>query len=580
VAAEEMFGSPLLQSIPDIDHAECVIMVGTNPAVSQLSFANVPRVMERLKAVARRPNGRVVFVNPRRTESAQQVGEHLPIRPGSDVYFFLAFAHVIFAEERVSQTAAAVTIGLEQLREVVRPWTPERVAPLTGIDATTLRKLVADYCKAEGAVLYAGTGVNQGAHGTLALWMLTAIQVLAGQLDRKGSAIVTRQQIRTARFGYPANDGIAHHKSRFSDHPSVIDSLPAGLLADEILGPGEGQLKALFVSAGNPLLSCPNSARLREALSQLPLLVCIDLFRNETGNLAHYILPVTSFLERSDFPMGMSGYQPVPYAQYVEPVVEPLGECRDEWWVFTQLGRVCAAPLNRSSLVQWWFNESVKERSWLPRWLHFTPKLILLGMLLFEFLLPQKLRKHPHGLLLAPHRGQVFLGRNVLTKHRKVQLAPARFVAAAGQLEQDFASQLAGRDRLMLITKREKKSHNSWMHNAPSLGGDTQRSQQCLYMNPEDASARGILDGEICEVRSSTGTVRIPVHVSDDVMVKTVALPHGWGHAEAEGLKVARTTPGVNANLLSPDGANALDSLSGMSRLTALEVDLGKLTPP
>ncbi len=580
VAAQEMFGSPLLQSIPDIDHASCVIMVGTNPAVSQLSMANYPRVMERLKLVHKR-NGRVVFVNPRRTESSQQVGEHVPIRPGSDVFFFLAFAHVLLAEFPPSPEVQSLVSGLDALRDVVKPFSPERVEALTEIPAASLRGLVRDYCSSEASVMYAGTGVNQGPEGTLSLWLVNAIHVLSGHFDRKGTMLMTRQQQRSARLVYPTGDDIPKKRSRFGGHPSVIDSLPAGILADEILTPGQGQLRAMFITAGNPVLSCPNSARLRDALQTLELLVCIDLFRNETGNLAHYVLPATSFLERSDVPMGIAGYQPVPYAQYVEPVVAPRGEAKDEWWIFVQRARVCGVSFNGSRLIQFWLNLSLRApRSWLPRLLRFTPTLLFMGLLLLEKMTLRKLRKNPHGLLLKPHEPTGFLQKGALTKERRVRLAPEAFIERAAQLEDIFEAQLRSKDQLLLITKRERRSHNSWMHNAPSLGGDAKRDSNRLTLHPSDAQALGISEGEECELKSGERSIRVKATLSDEVMPKTVALPHGWGHTEADGLQVARKFPGVNANLLSPDGAEALEALSGMSQLTALNVAVHKLETP
>jgi anaerobic selenocysteine-containing dehydrogenase len=578
VTAQAMFGSPLLQSIPDLDRAQCVIMVGTNPAVSQLSMVNAPRAIERLKAVAKRPGGRVVFVNPRRTESAEQVGEHWPIRPGSDVFFFLAFAHVVLKDHAPSPHITSLVSGVDELKRVVEPWPPERVEALTGIPAAPLRALVAEYCAADGGVFYAGTGVNQGPHGTLSFWLMTAIQILTGQFDRPGSMLLTRQQQRTAKLAYPTGDKIASHHSRFSEHPAVLDSLPAGVMADEILTEGPGRLRAMIVTAGNPLLSCPNEARMHEALSALELLVCIDLFRNETGNLAHYVLPATSFLERSDLPMGISGYQPVPYAQLVEPVVPAHGEARDEWWIFAQLGRVCGVPFNGSRPIQWWLDQSLKTHgAWLPRILRFAPRLLFLAILLLERLTPGKLKKHPHGFLLPAHRTTRFLARGVLNEEKRARLAPARFVQAAESLESEFARQQADTERVLLITRREKRSHNTWMHNAPSLAGDKRRGANQLTIHPSDALARDLAEGELCELRAAGKSLRVQVRISDEVMPKSVALPHGWGHAAASGLQVASLVPGVNANQLAADGAAALEPLSGMSRLTAFEVELRKL---
>ncbi len=555
-------------------------MVGTNPAISQLSMANYPRVVERLKRVEKRPKGRVVFVNPRRTESSAHVGCHMPIRPGSDVFFFLAFAHVLLSEFPPSRELQSLVSGLDALRNVVAPFPPERVEALTSIPAADLRQLVRDYCTAESSVMYAGTGVNQGPEGTLAVWLLNAIQILSGHFDRKGTMLMTRQQQRTARLVFPTGDKILRKRSRFGDHPSVIDSLPAGILADEILTPGEGQLRAMFVTAGNPLLSCPNSARLGEALQSLELLVCIDLFRNETGNLAHYILPATSFLERSDVPMGISGYQPIPYAQFVDPVVQPRGESKDEWWIFAHLNRVCGVPFNGSALIQWWLNLSLREKgSFLPRLLRFAPTLLFMGLLLLEKLTLGKVRRNPHGILLEPHEHTSFLKKGILNEEKRVRLAPKAFLARAAELEAIFDAQLRAKDQLLLITKRERRSHNSWMHNAPSLAGDARRGENLLTLHPSDAAERGITEGEECELQNGERTLRVKVTLSDEMMPKSVALPHGWGHQNADGLKVAQKFPGVNANLLAPDGAASLEPLSGMSHLTAIGVEVRKLKP-
>lgn len=577
VVAEEMFGSPLLQPIPDVDRAACLIFVGTNPAVSQLTFANTPRLVERLKA-REHAGAKVVFVNPRRTESAQQLGEQLFIRPGSDVFFFLAFAQQLLERGKLDAAALQRVSGLDALREVVRAWTPERVADVTGIEPGRLRALVDAYTAADGAVLYAGTGVNQGPHGTLSLWLLQAITVLSGNLDRAGGMLLTRAGMRAARYGGPSADKIRHTHSRIGNHRSVLDSFPAGVLPDEILTAGKGQLRALFVTAGNPVLSCPNSERMQKALSGLELLVSVDLFRNETGNLAHYLLPVTSFLERTDLPMGMGGFQPVPYAQLAPPVVSPRGQSRDEWWIFSQLGEACAAPLMKSRLLQRWFSASTDERSWLPKLLRFTPGWLFALVVGSELLLLRRLAKRPHGVLLKGYAGGQFAKAGVLTRDRKVQLAPAAYLTAAARLEPHHREQLQQRDTLRLITKREKTSHNSWMHNiAAFVSGPRQTNY--LYMHPDDAGPRSLANGDLCQVKTPTGSVRVPVKLSDELMPGSVALPHGWGHQLADGLSVASRTQGVNANLLAPDGSASLDPLSGMSQLTALEVQVERAEP-
>lgn len=573
-ASQEMFGSPMLQPIPDIDRTRCAILVGCNPAISQFSIVNLPRAMDRLKGVER-AGGKVVFVNPRRTESARQVGEQMFIRPGTDLFFFLSFAQQLVEQGGVVDAVRPCVDSLESFGAFVQPWTPERTAEVTGIEAGALRELVRTYREAGPALLYASTGVNQGPHGTLCLWLLNAINLLAGNLDRPGGMLITAQSVRTARLGYPTGDAIPRTRSRVGGFEQLLGSMPAGVLPDEVLTPGEGQLRALFVTAGNPLLTCPNSARMQKALRALDLLVTVDLFRNETGELADYVLPATSFLERDDMPMGMGGYQPVPYAQFAPAVVEPLGQARDEWWIFTHLARVCRAPLHGVKPLQWWMNVHTRlGGSWLPGWLTFKPRwLLAANAWLAGTSLRSLLKRHPSGRALPAPEGGQLLGKRVFTPSGRVDLMPAAFVKHAGQLSDWYDGLRARAEGLTLITKRERTSHNSWMHNVESFVAGA-RSTNYLYMHPTDARSRGLSEGMLCEVSTSVGQVQLPLKTTEDLMPGTVAVPHGWGHQSARGLTVARQTGGVNVNLMSPDGPEALEPLAGMAHLTALSVQV------
>jgi riboflavin biosynthesis pyrimidine reductase len=196
------------------------------------------------------------------------------------------------------------------------PWTPERTAAVTRIPVETLREMVCAYREADGAAFYSSTGVSMGGNGLLAFWIQEAINAISGNLDRMGGTLVGRGVIDFLTFGKKKGLLLGGERSRVGDFPSVSDAFPGGILADEILTPGPGQLRALFVSGGNPLLSIPHAARLREALEQLDLLVVTDIFLNETASLAHYVLPAGSPLQRPDLPFVfplMMGTQLRPY---------------------------------------------------------------------------------------------------------------------------------------------------------------------------------------------------------------------------------------------------------------------------
>ncbi|MDH3655897.1 MAG: molybdopterin-dependent oxidoreductase [Myxococcales bacterium] len=580
-AAERLYGFPFIQPFADIDRNQCLIIIGSNPAVSRSSFMQLPDPVRRLRAIEGR-GGKVFNVNPRRTETAKQLGTQVFIRPDTDIYFLLSFLHEVFsrdaiAHERVSQHMK----GLEPLRAVAEAWPPERSAEVTGIASETLRSMVDAYLEADGAAIFLSTGVNQGSHGTLAFWIQETINAVTGNLDRLGGTIVGRGFIKN--FPKHARRGghtMRKDRSRIGQLPSVADTFPAGLMADEILTPGEGQVRALFCLSGNPLLSVPNSnGRLEKALKALELLVVIDIFRNETANHAHYVLPGSSALQRADLPFvfqSLMGVQPIPYAQFTDALLPLEDEQRDETMILLQLARACGSRLFGSRVANGFFNAwgSLGRLPGIGSRIGLTPERFL-GLMARAFRIGslRSLRREPHGRLLEPNKGDDFLGQRVVTDDGLVDLAPEEFVAAASELETAFEAERAQRGKLKLISKRETHSHNSWMHNFPRFV-EGKRSTNYLYMNPEDGGRVGVESGAMVEVRSSVASVRLPVQLTDEMMVGAVALPHGWGHQAADGLSVASQTTGVNVNLLAADGPEQLEYFSGMAKLNGIWVEV------
>ena len=580
-AAQRVYGFPFIQPFPDVDRTECLIMIGSNPAVSRASFMQLPDPIRRLRAIEGR-GGKVFLVNPRRTETAKQMGTQVFIRPDTDVYFLLSFLHEVVSRDAIDHERVRLHMkGLDALRKVSESWPPERTAKITGVSAETLRSMVDAYLQANGAGLFLSTGVNQGSQGTLAFWIQEAINAITGNLDRLGGTLVGYGYIKdfpkhARKSGHTMRDDL----SRIGQLPSVVDTFPAGLMADEILTPGEGQVRALFCLSGNPLLTVPNSnGRLEEALKALELLVVIDIFRNETANHAHYILPGTSALQRPDLPFvfqSLMGAQPVPYAQYTDALLPPEDEQRDETMILLQLARACGSTLFGSRMANGFLNGwlGLGNLPAVGRRLGLTPERFL-GLMARAFRLGSlnSLRKEPHGRLLEANQGQDFLGKRVVTDDGLVNLAPVELVDAARNLEATFELERTQRDKLKLISKREQHSHNSWLHNHPRFV-EGKRSTNYLYMNPLDGETAGVESGAMVEVRSGVGSVRLPVQLTDEMMVGAVALPHGWGHEAADGLSVASKTTGANANLLAADGPDALEYFSGMAKLNGIWVEV------
>ena len=575
---EEMYGSPMRLAHPDVDRTRFLMILGANPVISGNTLYHLPRSRERFKAVVER-GGRVVFVNPRRVESASS-GEHLFIRPDTDLFFLAAFCR-----ERIGLGVDRARIdrfmsGFDVLARVVEPWTPERQAEVTGVPAATLRDLAKSHAAADGAALYMATGVNQGRSGSACFWLLEAINAISGNLDRTGGTLMGRGLFDMAKEVTKSPMMMTAH-DRDDGLPTVSGQQPAGMLADDIL---EGRVTVLVVEASNPLLACGNpGGRLEEALRRLELLVSIDLFRNETGDLAHYVLPATTWLERPEVPYALqsfAGCNPTPYMIYADRVLEPPPGVRHEWWMYARLADLLGVTLFENRLASGAAKVAARvSASPLGGWLD-VPNLLVDGMLRKGGLGGRKkmAREHPHGILLPEHRGGDFLGTDrVLTSDGRVALAPRPIVERFEQTaEALYADELANRDRVKLIGKRELKRMNTSSANCDALVDET---TNYAYLSPDDAARIGVRSGDLVEVSSAYGRVRIPARISDEMMPRTVAIPQCWGHARAEALPHARKHPGVNSNYLAGDGPGTIEPLSGMSHLSGILVELRKAPP-
>jgi formate dehydrogenase len=585
--ARHLYGFPFTQPFPDLDRLECLIIVGANPAISKWSFLQVTNPIRRLKEVEER-GAKIFVVDPRRTETAKVAGEHVFIRPNTDVFFYLSFLHELLASSKVDRARIDQHMtGFDELSRVAEAWSPERTAEVTRIPAETLRAMVRAYTQADGAALYCSTGVNMGTNGSLSFWLQECINAISGNLDREGGTLVSTGVIDFAAFGKKTGLLLHENESRIGNFQTVNDSMPGGILADEILTPGDRQIKALFVTGGNPLITMANSERLREAFKELELLVVLDIQPSETASVATHVLPCTSPFQRPDLPFVfplMLGLQSKPYLQATRAVIPPQGEQRDEATIYVDIAKASGVNLWGSAAAQRVFEtartlNSIGRRGKQPS---IPQELLLSGLLRAtkqgSF---KKLLKEKHGRLRPEHDPGSFLGKRVVHDDRKVHLAPEVFLKQTEKLEADFQLELETKDELKLITKRAITTHNSWTHNIEEfVSGD--RSTNHLYVHPDDAERLDLQEGSLADVSTETATVRLPVKLLSELMPGTVALPHGWGHQDSK-MSVASKTTGVNVNLLAADGPDKLEKVSGMAHLTGFLVEVkpaaGALNP-
>ncbi|HEX2416490.1 MAG TPA: molybdopterin-dependent oxidoreductase [Thermoleophilaceae bacterium] len=562
-ASALLYGTPLLVPFPDLRRTRLLLMLGANPLVSHGSLLSSPRIREQLLDVER-----VVVVDPRRTETARQF-EHLPIRPDTDALLLLSMLAVIFDEELVDRVfVQRLGEGAGDLERMARAHPPEETDGRTGIPAARVRELARDFASAEGAAAYGRTGSCLGRFGTLVAFLLDVLNAVTGNLDRPGGAVFGRPPIPLDDIGEQVGlDTYGKLRSRIGGFPDVIGNLPASLLPREIETPGEGQIRALFVSAGNPVLSVPDGAALERALGRLELCVSLDLYVNETNRHAHYILPTTTFYEREDLPIALMGFFTTPFVQFTEAVADPPDDCRQEWAIVDDLSRrmgvapYSAPPLRRLAKL----GVRLRPEQVADLLLRTGPHGDRFGLRRGGLSL-KKLRAHPHGMVLGEHVATGVLPERLRTPGRRVRLAPPEIRAEVERLGSANGDDPAF--PLRLIGLRELRSHNSWMHNSPLLmrGGRV----QALRIHPDDAAAYGLEDGSRARLESKDGALTVPVKVTDELTPGTVALPHGWGHRG--GWQMANSHGGVNVNLLAGGSPEDLEPLAGMAFLNGIPV--------
>jgi formate dehydrogenase len=568
VASQLLYGSPLVVPIPDLERTDLLLIVGANPLVSHGSVLTAPRIRESLHAIVER-GGRVVVVDPRRSETARAF-EHLPIRADGDAWLMLSVLQVIFSEGLQDGAAIArQTTGVERLQALVEPHPPESTEAKSGVPADEVRQLARDLAAARRAAVYGRTGSCLGRHGTLVSFLLDAVNVVTGNLDREGGAIFGTGPIEIeGLLRLVGGDSYDSYRSRIGQLPEVLGQLPASVMAKEITTPGKDQIRALFVSSGNPVLSVPGGAELEHALGQLELMVAVDLYLTDTTRHADYVLPATTFLERDDLPLAFFTFQSKPFVQWTEPVVNPRGEARQEWQIIEDISRrIGVTPSSVGPLrALGRFGLRLSPRRLVELGLRLGPKGDLFGLRRGGLSL-SRLRQRPHGIVLADRHPVGILNKKVFHKDKRVHLDAAEIAAEIASLERANGHDPAY--PLRLIGLRELRSHNSWMHNVPKLmqGGRIHAAR----IHPDDAAAGDIEDGVVCRVVSPNGSIELPAKVTDEIAPGTIAVPHGWGH-RAGGWTRAIQAGGANVNELASSAPNDLERLAGMAFLNGIPV--------
>lgn len=540
-AAQLVHGSPLIHPIPDFEHADFALLLGTNPYVSQGSFVHLEggaTLFDRL----RQRGDRTAWVDPRRTESAQRWGEHIPIVPGTDIFLLLS----LLDELRELYRPGPHEEGLASLLQLAADYPAARTSALTGIDPATVRRLANDIRTAHGATFHMSVGVNQGPFGSLCYVALQALAYLSGNFDRRGGLLFHPWAGLGADLMRRLGVAVQPGRSRVGNLPTVMETLPGGILADEILTPGPERIRALIVIGGDPVRSIPDGPRLRRALQSLDCLVCLDLFQNETGRTADLLLPTTSWLERWDIALLMATLHQAPMIQYAGPLRRPPGETRTEAHILADLSVAVGRPLFGSQrLTRLW-----RKLTWdaglsaLTDFVLSPARPFLGGGRGIPSPRPRAGSYLGHGPRTVGHRVRFW--------HDELEAERQRLDCYAREGEQRTAS--AENGVFLLLGRRRRLGHNSWLHGGVRDG----EAEAGAWMAPADVERLGLSAGGAIILQTDQASLVLPVTPNDTVAAGTVVVPHGL--------------PDANINDLIPSGAANLEPISGQHRLVGIPV--------
>ncbi len=580
-----IYGLDELLPIPDLTHTNCLLILGGNPLVSQMSVIGVPDVPGKLQAIEAR-GGKVFIADPRRTETAAKVGEHLPVAPGQDAFLLLGLLNAIVFDsdllalnKEIIQTRAR---NLDALVELASKWPQDRVASLLDLEQKQLEALYKTFIESSvngGAVVYLSTGVNMSGFGTICYWLAQVINFISGNFDRKGGSIVPEGSFDFLGLMLKRDK---QHKAK--PRQSTLDAgwkkvagyFPVGVLPDEILSESEGAIRALFVSAGNPAHSMPHPDW-HKALGQLELLVSVDIVVNDTARAhADYILPATDMLEREDFSLSQQTLQLAPFVHYTKAVVTPKYERRPEWQIFSELANHIGIEDIRSPLaVLATVNRFLDKLPGL-KW-RFSPTTIYRLVMMKSAVSWRALTKTERGATLKAHRyGEFF---QTWPENKLFDLTPAALLADLERLVTTSGDRMGMSDSpsVRVIGRRDRRTHNSWMRFNKAI---KKPDHNALIINEHDAAELQIKEQDSVLIATDRGSLAFPARLTDSIARGVVSVPHGWGGIDS----VARTNErGQSYSAREESGENinnilvaSLEPGSGQAVLTGQRVTIAR----
>ena len=545
IASLKMFGHQMLIPIPDIERTDYLLILGANPGASNGSLLTAPGFSQKIKNIQKR-GGEVINIDPRYTETSKISSNHFFINPGKDALLLLSLLYVIFEQGIDEKTHLSSHLkGLEEIKEIIKKYPPQKTAAIIGIDSLEIQKIAKNFMNSKTAVCYGRMGVSTQEYGGLCQWLINVLNIVTNNMDKAGGAMFTEAAIdlvfMTGMQGKVGN--FDRYRSRVHDLPEYSGELPVATLADEMIVEGEGQIKMLICTAGNPVLSTPNGKKLEKALEGLDFMVSIDIYLNETSKYANIILPTTNGLETLHYDLVFHQLAIRNTAKLSEVLFEKDENQKHDWQILNELTERITGKKNP-----------------------LTPEMMLDNMFKFSSykaanLSVKKLKENPSGIDLGAL--QPLLTKRIFTQDKKINISPKFFIDDLKRLDKELFN-TNGEDKtnypFALIGRRHLRNNNSWMHNSKLLMKGKNRCT--VLMCPKDANNLSITNHQKIRIASNVGSIELPVEISDEMKEGVLSIPHGFGHnRQGTKIKLAEENAGESINDLTDD--YNIDKLTG-----------------
>lgn len=563
------------------DAADVWMLVGANPPISK--SIGIPCMNPAKHLHDSRKRGlELIVIDPRRSETAKRATVHLQPKPGEDPTILAGMIRVILAEGLQDDAfLSAHTQGLDALRAAVEPFTLDYVARRADVPAADVARAARIFASSRNGGANVGTGPNMAPRGNLTEYLTLALNTLTGHWRREGErlpnpGVLMTRMVAKAQAVSPYPAWGFGEKIRVRNLTNTVAGMPTAALADEILLPGEGQVRALFSLGSNPMAAWPDQHKTLAALNALELSVSLDIKMSATAKLSDYVIAPKLSLEVPSMTLPTEAFTPyamgypVPYAQYSPAIVDPPAgsDVIEEWEFFYGLAQRMGLSLTLAATHEWGPDAE-------------NPLLTELDMKtkptndeLFEALtrgsrVPfSEVRKYPEGRIFD--ETSVVVGPADPGATGRLELADATMIGELGEV----ASEETSRDTdyaFRLVSRRLPDVHNSAGRDIPRLV--RKYSYNPAFMNPGDLESLGLASGDVVEIKSGYSSILGIVEAEAAIRRGVISMPHAFGDAPGSEQDLDVRTIGSNTGRLSSVERD-FDPYSGIPLMSAIPVNL------